>query len=92
LLSADNLDETDGPSSSKKMKSNNHSDLEIKKQNKLIFKYRDFLKSSDDYIFTNKSNFVRIYFLGNLLSLTALIFFILYPEATLFSRMIVDVY
>lgn len=58
----------------------------------IVFKYRDFLKSSDDYIFTNKSNFVRIYFLGNLLSLTALIFFILYPEATLFSRMIVDVY
>lgn len=45
LLSADNLDETDGPSSSKKMKSNNHSDLEIKKQNKLIFKYRDYLKT-----------------------------------------------
>lgn len=45
LLSADKLDETDGPSSSKKMKSNNHSDLEIKKQNKLIFKYRDYLKT-----------------------------------------------
>ena len=45
LSSADNLDVTDGPSSSKKMKSNNHSDLEIKKQNKLIFKYRDYLKT-----------------------------------------------
>lgn len=43
LLSADNLDETDGPSSSKKIKPN--SDLEIKKQNKLIFKYRDYLKT-----------------------------------------------
>uniref|UniRef100_A0A2S2P4Z7 NAD(+) ADP-ribosyltransferase n=1 Tax=Schizaphis graminum TaxID=13262 RepID=A0A2S2P4Z7_SCHGA len=40
-----NLDETDGPSSSKKIKSDSHSDLEIKKQNKLIFKYRDYLKS-----------------------------------------------
>ena len=45
LLSAADLDETDGPSSSKKIKSNTHSDLEIKKQNKLIFKYRDYLKS-----------------------------------------------
>lgn len=45
LLSADNVDETDGPSSSKKIKSDNHSDLEIKKQNKLIFKYRDYLKT-----------------------------------------------
>ena len=45
LLSAHNLDKTDGPSSSKKMKFNNHSDLEIKKQNKLIFKYRDYLKT-----------------------------------------------
>ncbi|XP_001947212.1 poly [ADP-ribose] polymerase [Acyrthosiphon pisum] len=42
---AHNLDKTDGPSSSKKMKFNNHSDLEIKKQNKLIFKYRDYLKT-----------------------------------------------
>lgn len=45
LLLSDNLDETDGPSSSKKMKSNNDSDLKIKKQNKLIFKYRDYLKT-----------------------------------------------
>lgn len=42
--SADDLDTTDGPSSSKKLKSSDLS-LKIKMQNKVMFKYRDFLKT-----------------------------------------------
>lgn len=44
LLSADDIDKIDGPSSSKKLKSSD-TDLKIKNQNKLIFKYRDYLKT-----------------------------------------------
>lgn len=44
FISTDNLDKTDGPSSNKKLKSTNN-DLEIKSQNELIFKYRDYLKT-----------------------------------------------
>lgn len=39
-----NIDKTDGPSSNKKLKVSD-TDLEIKSQNKLIFKYRDNLKT-----------------------------------------------
>lgn len=41
---ADNLDTIDGPSSNKKSKLN-VSDEAIKKQNKLMFKYLDYLKT-----------------------------------------------
>lgn len=40
-----NTDETDGPSSSKKLKKSNDKELKIKRQNKLMFKYRDNLKT-----------------------------------------------
>lgn len=44
VFSENNLDTTDGPSTSKKLKSGD-SDSDIKKQNKLIFKYRDYFKT-----------------------------------------------
>lgn len=44
LFSNKNLDKTDGPSSSKKMKLND-TDPAKERQNKLLFKYRDYLKT-----------------------------------------------
>lgn len=44
LSSTINLDKTDGPSSNKKLKMNN-ADPEKERQNKLLFKYRDYLKT-----------------------------------------------
>jgi len=42
--SSNNVDITDGPSSKKKFKSNDQDPIIIS-QNKLIFKYRDYLKT-----------------------------------------------
>jgi len=44
LLSYSNIDDTDGPSSSKKLKFGNTAS-KTKQQNKLMFKYRDNLKT-----------------------------------------------
>lgn len=44
LFSTDNVDGTDGPSASKKLKTSD-TDLKEKSQNKLLFKYRDYLST-----------------------------------------------
>lgn len=44
MLRSVNLDKTDGPSSSKKLKSSIQ-EVELKSQNEMIFKFRDRLKT-----------------------------------------------
>lgn len=46
MFSTDNVDGIDGPSATKKLKSSDTgTDLRVKSQNKLLFKFRDYLKT-----------------------------------------------
>lgn len=45
LFSNNSVDKIDGPSPNKKLKMGDESKVEMKKQNKLMFKHRDYLKT-----------------------------------------------
>lgn len=45
LFSTNGTDKTDGPNPNKKQKMGDESKVKMEKQNKLMFKYRDYLKT-----------------------------------------------